>query len=184
MGKSSKLSLSRFSRLPLAIEEQTAARAELLEGTDRSSALIGCALVDTTLVSAIATRLVAMTEREFEAFFYSSEGPCASFAARIKLGKAIGIYGQKVTTMLDSIRRVRNAFAHCVKPLRFDNGLICNECAKLPDAKLGKLFNSLPKALNPERERYIAVCLNLVIILEDHAKRHAGRSITVDIPDN
>ena len=42
------------------------------------------------------------------------EGPLQSFGARIKLGQALGLYGEVTRRNLDLIRKVRNDFAHSV----------------------------------------------------------------------
>jgi hypothetical protein len=139
-----KPSLVGLSREPLSVDDKPAARAELLEGTDRSSALVGCALVDSSLVSALTTHFVSMDETQFEELFYSRNAPLQSFSARIQVGRAIGIYGPRVGSMLDSLRKVRNVFAHSIKPLKFDHPLIEKECAKLPDTGLDRLLKNPP----------------------------------------
>ena len=148
-----KLSLHSLTREPLRPEEHPELLSELLSGTDRSTALVGCAMVDAALVVALTTRFVAMDGDEFNGLFYSQNGPLFSFAARIKIGRAIGIYGAKLQRMMNTIRQVRNVFAHSVRPLTFANDLVAKECALLPDAKLKP---ELEHSLHPLRERYIA----------------------------
>ena len=127
-----KPSLYDLTHAPLTEEHFSELRKEMIFGTDRSSALLGCTLVDVTLVSALRARFAPMSEAEDEALFYSPTSVLSSFSARIKIGRAIGIFGPKLNDMLDTIRRVRNVFAHSVIPLEFTHELIVKECKKLP----------------------------------------------------
>jgi hypothetical protein len=43
-----------------------------------------------------------------------------SFFASIELGYALGLYGNLLRDDLHTIRTIRNAFAHAMKPLTFD----------------------------------------------------------------
>jgi len=48
-----------------------------------------------------------------------------SFANKIIMGQAIGLYGQQTRRNLDIIRAIRNAFAHAKRPISFgDDELI------------------------------------------------------------
>lgn len=176
-----KKSLHDVTRQGLSVDDHGMLTEELMTGTDRSSALIGCAMVDATLVMALRSRFVKMTEDEFESLFYSQTAPLSSFSARIKVGRAIGIYGSKLHNMMDVIRRVRNAFAHSLRPIRFTEPLVAKECSALPEARLGEMTRGYD--LDPLRERYLAVCVRTAVILEDHARRHFDKPIKIDIPD-
>jgi hypothetical protein len=172
-----KMTLHDLSREMFSEEDHPALRQELFAGTDRSSALVACAMVDAALVMALKSRLIPMAEAEFKKLFYRQGAVLGSLSARIQLGQALGIYGPKMTAMLDAIRNVRNAFAHAVKPIGFDHELVAKECAPLPDERLSV---TLATPLLPDRERYIAACMILVNRLEDHAARHSGDSFQVE----
>ena len=177
--KKKRPSLYDLSLQPITEEHHAALRREMLEGTDRSSALLGAALVDTTLRHAIRSRFVAMDEAGYRTLFLEPTAPLSSFAARIKLGRAIGIYGPHYNGMLDTIRRVRNAFAHSVIPLEFSHEAISDECRNLPEALVDK--PGLDHNLSLYRERYIGVCARLGIIFEDYAKRHVGHPVPIEL---
>jgi hypothetical protein len=49
--------------------------------------------------------------REQKAFF-ESDAPYATFSAKIRLGFLLGLYNKVVRDDLDTIREIRNAFAH------------------------------------------------------------------------
>jgi hypothetical protein len=177
-----KRTLRTLTREPLTESERKDAKQELLSGTDRSAALVGCALVETALLKALMTRFVKMDDQILENLFYSPTAPLATFSSRIQVGRAIGLFDVQLQNALDGIRRVRNAFAHSSRPLKFNNELIQKECATLPDAKLKEVFKK-PPTTDPHRERYIATCVNLLIILEDHAKTNVDALPTIGIPD-
>jgi hypothetical protein len=162
-----KASLYDLSRAPLLEKDHAALSEELIKGTDRSTALVGCAMVDAALVKAVSAHFVTMKEDEFEKLYYGPGSLLSTYSSRIKIGRCLGIYAEKLNGILDTIRRIRNVFAHSVVPLGFDHELIAKECEKLPEAKLK---TELSKGLNPHRERYLAICVNLVIALEDHAR--------------
>jgi len=186
-----KPSLHTLSREPLTPEDHAALHSELIAGTDRSAALVGCAIVEAALVRALASRLLFKpapeTGKDFEEMFYSVRAPFSTLATRIKLGRAIGIYAWQMQEMLDTVRRIRNVFAHSVRPLSFDHELIADELDALPDAKLSdskvRALGFESAKVNPHRNRYLAVCLGLAIVLEDHAARHEGKPLTVDVSD-
>jgi len=179
-----KPSLFDLSREPLQQEDLPALAEELLNGNDRSAALIGCAMIETALLSAITSRFISMEESEYEALFFSPTAPLSNFSSRIKLGRAIAIYGSQLHTVLDTIRRVRNTFAHSVRPLKFSHELIEAEVLSLRALTLAHLrLEGLAKNCPPLRERYVTNCLTIALILERNAAKHAGEKIFIDIHD-
>jgi DNA-binding MltR family transcriptional regulator len=69
-------------------------------------------------------------------------GPLRSFAAKITIGHAFGIYDAKVDHDLNIVRTIRNAFAHSKKLLDFDDKLLVPELlsAHCLDMKLKKNY--------------------------------------------
>lgn len=178
-----KPSLSDLSKEKLKFYDHPAARKELFEGTDRSAALVGAALVDSSIVNALRAHFVEMKEDEFENLFYGRNAVLSTLAGRTKIAFAMGIFGTQARDMIDSVRRIRNAFAHSARPLEFSHPLIEKECHGLPAATLKQLFLKPPQGVQKYKERYISACLNLVIILDDHAERFSGREVVIDIPN-
>jgi Domain of unknown function (DUF4145) len=73
----------------------------------------------------------------------STEGPMATFAQKIHLGRALRIYGPDTQHNLDYIRLIRNAFAHSHVPISF-------ETKEIKDAvELLKQLKPLPPVANP-----------------------------------
>jgi hypothetical protein len=51
---------------------------------------------------------------------FDYDGPMGTFASRIAVAYALGIFGPQTRHDLDLIRHLRNQFAHCRNPLSFD----------------------------------------------------------------
>lgn len=151
---------------------------EILHGTDRSIALVGAALVDSALLRVLTIHFVEMDEKHFNAMFFKEGAPLASFSSRIRMGHALGVYDDHLMGILDIIRRVRNAFAHSLRPIDFNHPLVIEECEGLPKAKLK---DKLTHSLKPLAENYVAICANIEGVLLDHGKRNVNKKISVDL---
>ena len=170
-----KSTLFDLSREPFQPEDRDAHIAEMLTGGDRPSALVGCAILDANLKLAIGARLVMWSAEAERSLFYDNDAPMSSFSAKIKFGRALGIYGPKVHSWLDVIRRIRNTFAHSVRPLTFSNDYIEKECLLLPEMALNK--SDSHSGIHPMRERYIAICFNVSFKLEEYAETYRGSMV-------
>lgn len=79
---------------------------------DQAAAIMGVALLDNTLQTAILVKLVQPNTGLFD-------GPLSSFAAKIKLAFALGLYGPETRDDLDLMRAIRNTFAHSAREVTF-----------------------------------------------------------------
>jgi hypothetical protein len=103
------------------------------ESNDRGSALLAVTNADVALTQALYQRLrLGLAERED---FDKPGGPLENFSQRIKMGRALQIYGPDTESNLDLLRLLRNAFAHAHIPITFDTKQVA--------AAIG-LFKSLP----------------------------------------
>jgi hypothetical protein len=68
---------------------------------------------------------------------------------------AMGIIGNELKSQLDRFRSIRNAFAHAMLSVSFDDELIAAECRKLDPQLLTKL--QYRGATDTPQERFIAV---------------------------
>ena len=83
---------------------------ELQGASDRAAAIVGASLVDESLTDALRTMLHQHSKTL--ARLFDQPGPIGTFSAKIDLGLAIGAYGERLHSDLDTIRRIRNRFAH------------------------------------------------------------------------
>ena len=133
---------------------------EIQRQTDRAAGLIAAEFVNERLKQAmVALFLHAWPKRDEDLF--SNRGPFASFSARIDTAHAFGILGPQTRHDLNLVRRVRNEFAHELKPLDFASGPITGRCTalRLPDEVKGGPFRPPPfKKISDPRDRYLFVC--------------------------
>jgi hypothetical protein len=136
--------------------------SELPRESDRSAAIVAATLVESGLEEAIMTRIVALLEKEREALF-DNDAPLANFSAKIKIGRALRLYGPQTRAELDRIREIRNLFAHAKKKILFSTPEIAAMCSTL------KFFDKAPdRGLPPPQTaaslpkyRFIVTCVNL-----------------------
>lgn len=182
MPRSKKRSLRDLTLAPLTVDDRAAMFDELLSGTDRSTALVGCSMVDSTLVQALITKFVAIDETALNGPFYSETAPLSSFSSRVKIARAMGIYGAVLHSRIDIIRRICNVFAHSIHSYKFTDEIIAKECSKLPNNSIGPIAGA--HNISPPREWYISACVTSVYLLAGVAYKHSGRPASLDLPDH
>ncbi len=138
---------------------------EIAGSSDRSAAIVLSSLVETALYLVLRSRLI--DHNDLDSFFEGATAPFQTFSSRIKLGRALGIYGTDTTRTLGSIREIRNIFAHALRRVDFDTLAIRSKCETL----------SWPSHLTPRdsenyramRKTYTTACTNLAIALAKEA---------------
>lgn len=133
---------------------------------DRAAALIVAALLEDALKTAISTHFVSVDDNTINQLFSSGvdDGPLATFSARIRLGYALGIYGPDMRADLETIRLIRNVFAHSRHLLDFSSPEVENVCkqfifpTKFP-------WNDLIKIPTSEKEMFIQITKWFLIYL-------------------
>jgi hypothetical protein len=164
---------------------------------DRACGILFGGWIDLALVSAIKSTLRPDLTSGLEKDLFDFEGPLGTFSSRINLAYALLIFGEKTKHDLELIRLIRNQFAHCRLPLRFEVPEVSAVCAhlQLPDtdqttnpfmfASLGKMYDlmQLDDYNNPKhpKTRFLTCCHSIVHGLLDFARRperstlHASR---------
>jgi hypothetical protein len=84
--------------------------AELEHDSDRAAGIVGAVLVDESLSALIKTRFEA--DQDLISDMFRALGPLGSFSAEITLGFLMGLYSKAAWKELDTIRKIRNEFAH------------------------------------------------------------------------
>lgn len=142
---------------------------------DHSIALIGASVVDKALEVAIRAHLTP-TKEDPEAnsiFSYDYHGPLAELSARIKMAYIMKIFGPKTKQDLDHIRHVRNAFAHSLNILRFQDREVADICNSLHAATSSTVLTK-PALGDSPRARYI----DATVFLAEQLKRITVRTGT------
>jgi hypothetical protein len=94
--------------------------AEMRGESSRAAVLVGTAMLEDVLRGVVAFKCMHLTETE-KADLLDGMGPLSAFSAKIKAAYAFGLIGAKTRDDLEVVREIRNAFAHGIRPLDFDN---------------------------------------------------------------
>ncbi|MDP3492615.1 MAG: hypothetical protein Q8R82_05840 [Hyphomonadaceae bacterium] len=140
--------------------------AEMSKQSDRGTALIAGELVNSCLQVAIWDYFAKRGDEED--LFFREGALLGPFSARIKIAYASGVISESMRDRLTAVRKVRNHFAHEVRPHEFDEPYIVSWCDKLLEPT-GP--NPGRQAWKPERWRYIWNCINLCERLLDIANK-------------
>ena len=131
---------------------------------DRGAAILLATNFETSLRIAIERKL-SIPEKHRVMLFEDEAAPLRDFAAKIRLGYAIGLFGDETKESLDFIRLIRNAFAHAPSPVRFSTSEIVNACAFLEvPVKVGEAENQTDTSVTG-RERFRVVCERIAAAL-------------------
>jgi DNA-binding MltR family transcriptional regulator len=106
----------------------------ITEGDPRVSAIMAGAVVNEVLQVAIEYNLISLSKDDREALFENS-GPLSTFAAQIRMGYAMGLYGKKLRDDLNVIRKMRNDFAHTLDEIVLSQPEFRNKIASLNASK-------------------------------------------------
>jgi hypothetical protein len=126
-----KPSLRDLTRDLPPMEETEPLVKELVHGSDRVCALVAGALLDTLLGKCLEKRLTHLSETEKASLLYGQNALLSSFSAKIVFSYALQFITASQRKELNSIREIRNVFAHTLRNLDFNNTLIQSECLKL-----------------------------------------------------
>jgi len=92
---------------------------QMLEERGRGAVLVGVARVDAALERLLQAALLPATGSTDT--FFQSDRPLGSFGARITLAARLGLIDQSVERVLQTLRRVRNGFAHSTTTATLDD---------------------------------------------------------------
>ena len=119
---------------------------------DRSLAIVFAAIVEGHLTQAIKAHLVHHTK--ICDGMFNGMGPLATFSAKIDLGFLLGLYREELTKVLHALRRIRNTFAHDLRPLTFSSDEI-----KAKTTALEVIDALLQRHEQPDgREQFLGAC--------------------------
>lgn len=157
-----KPSLRDLSRQIPTREQRTALAAAFDEGAPFVTAILGQALVEHELETLLRTRFKNKDETTW-ARLTGENGPLNTFSQKITAGHAFGFYDEITRSYLNTIKLIRNAFAHPKRLIDFDEELIAKELKNvaLPKHKHGAQHKAI-KAVRSQyidpREAYILLC--------------------------
>ena len=121
---------------------------------DRAGAILGATMVEDMLRRALLAKFRTLNAGETDRLF-GPDQPLGSFSAKIKLAYALGMCDRRDAQNLDSLRAIRNTFAHDQKPLTFKTAEVHEICHHL------HLPPRLRKSRNIARIRFFWVVSDL-----------------------
>jgi DNA-binding MltR family transcriptional regulator len=104
-------------------------RMALSHESDRGCALFAAAYLDKALHGLLKSCLVEHKKLDEEMF--EGQSPLSSFSSRIKLAYYLGKIAKSERRDLDTIRSIRNEFAHHAELLSFEDQSIRDRCSNL-----------------------------------------------------
>ena len=128
---------------------------------DRTAALSIVSLLEGALQKILATKFIPDDKGKLE-YMFGPGTPLRDFSAKIKMGFALGIYGPNTRADLDSIREVRNSFAHTMSPIYFNTPEVENVCKRIVI-----LDQSDPKGVmknTPTRLRFVTTASYFAVV--------------------
>ncbi len=114
-------------RLPAA--KLQAVLDEIDTGSHRATALVAGAFVEEHLTLLIRDRIQRDSKMEDEMF--RPGGPIGDMGIKINLGYFLGLYTKVARKELDTIRRIRNKFAHSIEMDNFNKSPVKEWCMNL-----------------------------------------------------
>ena len=123
----------------------------LYQQTHASVVISAAAIVDSELEESIKLALRAMTKTQYAELF-GPMAPLGSFASKIRMAYALNIITKDIYRDLESLRKLRNAFAHSTEAM-----------THLGSDAIAPLFNKLTKSDNPKK---LSVRAQLDLFLE------------------
>ena len=138
-----KPKLRDLSRTAPTLEEHDALREQFHDHQSPIvKAILGQSLLEIELDSLLRPHFFRKDDATWEKLTSGIEGPLSSFNSKIVVAHAFGIYNDVIRDGLNTVRQIRNAFAHSNRPLKFSNKLIIDELTTvtLPAGKRTSLY--------------------------------------------
>lgn len=102
----------------LASDEEAQAIRSLATDSDRSAAIVAASLVEISLQEALLDSFRNRDEDVIAKMFHSS-APLGSFSAKIRLAYLMGVVSEDFHSDLDTMKEIRNRFAHHLSAASF-----------------------------------------------------------------
>lgn len=141
---------------------------EIKSGSPRATAVVAGAFVEDHLTRVIKWRLVqepVNKNKNVAEDMFRPGGPVGDFSNKIDMAYLMGCISKEAWKELETIRRIRNDFAHKMKIFDFDITSIADRCANLKlweeikvklraadDKKSGKLILTIGRTVEQEEQ--------------------------------
>ncbi len=143
---------------------------------DTATALVGCTNVEHALRLAILSKMRRFDDdseqQQFENELFSDgqNGPLATVSAKARIAYAMGIIGPETKADINTLRHIRNGFAHVSPPISFSSLEIAQACN-------GLYFMKDETGTIAPRLKYIVTCTFFTCNLLTRAQQNLGTGI-------
>jgi len=145
-----------INQLPTKDETNQAFKELNNDPNDRVVAIVGAALLESTLQTALAFKLKKIGAQDTNNIFRGDDAPFGSFSDKIKLARAINLLGDPARHDLDCIREIRSAFAQTRRTgLTFETAEITTVCVRINFP----IFGETRKEQGMSRFRFLSACI-------------------------
>jgi mannitol operon repressor len=164
---------------------------EFQNETDRGTALVACAYLDDILCSMLTKFLV--DDKKLVDAMLGHRGPLGTFSSRIDATYLLGLIRRDQFGDLNTIRKIRNEFAHSHGPRSFDFAPISEFCRSFQQIAAAERFRADMSSLQQQilidrfksnREKFIGNVVHLMtgLMLRASAAKHqeTGRAVFAD----
>lgn len=160
--------LKAFLKAELQNEEVRDILKTLLDGKDHPSvALRASALVELSLTESLLSRLWTKNGKAEEELV-GLGGPLDGFSRKIRLAEAMRVFGPETRYQLDTIRRIRNAFAHSHRDITFDSAPVADLCRTLT-VKYWPGIPQTPPAERTPKDQFTYCSIGLFLVMRERA---------------
>jgi hypothetical protein len=151
-------SLAQLTRSDVAEHEFDANTAELTGNSDRTTSIAATAMIERDLEGLILSHL-GIKDGKLRDLLFERDGALSTFYGNIRFGRALGFYDKSFQDELDTIRRIRNAFAHSAAPITFFTEEIKKELNKMPTHHEVIKDTDFGATLSEEKQKFVTCCL-------------------------
>lgn len=131
---------------------------KMTRDSDRGSAVAAVAMIDDVMQGVVKSHLPELDEED-DRFLFSPSGPLGAASVQTRLAFALGIIGPKTRSDLERTREIRNAFAHTIRDLAFDNASLKNMVESLNALK------DVTQTGFPTKIKFVQSCRKLMLHL-------------------
>ena len=176
-----KQKLRDLSRIPLTKEERKAVQQALVDNESPiATAILGATIVEMELETELRARFSRKDDDTWKDLI-SDVGPLGTFNQKIVAAYGFRILDDVLRDGMNTVRQIRNAFAHSKRLIDFNNELVTRELrgVTLPKGKrsaLYKQFLAVRTLREGPRGAYVILCLALAVrFTERRIKRDKAR---------
>ena len=144
--------------------------AEFQAETDRGTTVVGAAFLNDILATMLRKHFVDDPNVVHDLLDF--QGPLGTFSSRINLTYSLGLIRNDQFEDLNTVRKIRNAFAHSHQPLSFERPRVCDLRDNLSQIAIIEQFRDQMSAkereilidkYNTQRERFIGNAVHLAV---------------------